>query len=198
MISVLNGRAVKATYGSIIKEDAFLQLACNPQLKFQFEDKDKVEEGTIRSTIMNLFLEAYKLKDEIKKQDQRQEGSLKTIIIDSNRIERLLANRVLKNLNIDSKVLGPDEFSLRLMARFTPDFLIIDRKEADNILDLIWPSGRKEDDLPVIIYCDKEGKDLYSSESGSHLIDYVFNKKNLHIQIESSLKELFNFLPESI
>ncbi|HID39975.1 MAG TPA: DUF4388 domain-containing protein, partial [Calditrichaeota bacterium] len=35
---VKEGRLVHATYGSIIKEDAFLQLACNEKLRFRFED----------------------------------------------------------------------------------------------------------------------------------------------------------------
>jgi len=197
-VAIQKGRVVKATYGTIIKEDAFLQLACNSLLSFQFEDHTNVEKGTIDASITNLLLEAYKLKDEMKKQDHDRDGKLKALIIDSNRIERLLANRVLKNLEIESKVVGPDEFTLRFMAQFAPDFLILDQKDARSIMDLIWQSGRKEDDIPVIIYCDKRGNDLYSTEFGKHKIDIIVNKKFLHLEIKDILKKLFNFSPEGV
>ncbi|MBN2423883.1 MAG: DUF4388 domain-containing protein [Calditrichaceae bacterium] len=196
-IAVKEGRVVHATYADIIKEDAFLQLACNSVLSFRFEDTDDIEVGKIDASITNLLLEAYKLKDEIKKQENMLEDALKSLIIDDNRIERLLANRMLKLIGVNSKVVGLNEFSLRLMGQFTPSFLILDYKIAEKIMNTVWQNGRKADDIPVIIYCDEQLKDLNFSQIGKHQIDYVVYKKNLYLEIKSMLTNLFNFSPEN-
>jgi DNA-binding response OmpR family regulator len=196
-ISIIEGFVVCATYGSIIKEDAFLQLACSPVLSFRFEDKTDIKEGIIKVGITNLLLEAFKLKDEIKKQEIYSEDTLKGLIIDGNRIARLLANRALKDMQIESKVVGSNEFSIRLLARFTPNFLILDYSAAEKILDIIWHNGRTESDIPVIIYCDEDIKDINFSKIGKHIIDYVIYKKQLHLEIKEVLSKLFNFSPEN-
>jgi DNA-binding NtrC family response regulator len=196
-IAVKDGKVVHATYGDIIKEDAFLQLACNGVLSFRFEDTDDIEIGKINASITNLLLEAYKLKDEIKKQENVLDEALRSLIIDNDRIERLLANRMLKLIGVNSKVVGVNEFSLRLMAQFTPSFLILDNKAAPKIMDLIWQNGRTSEDIPVIIYCDEEVKDINFSQIGKHQIDYVVHKKNLYLEIKSILSSLFNFSPEN-
>ena len=142
-------------------------------------------------------MEAYKLKDEIKKQETVEKEELKAMIIDENRIERLLTNRTLKNFGIESKVIGEKEFSLRLLAQFSASFLIIDSVSAKKIMDLIWQDGRKDGDIPVIIYCDEKIKDIYSLQIENHLIDRAIYKKELHVQIKDILAELFNFAPEN-
>ncbi len=196
-MAIKEGRVVHATYGDIIKEDAFLQLACNNLLSFRFEDNNDIEVGKIDESITNLLLEAYKLKDEIKKQDTILDEAIKSLIIDDNRIERLLANRMLKLIGVNSKVLGVKEFSIRLMAQFTPNFLIIDHKAAQKILDMIWQNGRTSEDIPVIIYCDEEVKDLNFTQVDKHQIDYTVYKKNLYLEIKNILSNLFDFTPEN-
>ncbi len=189
---VKDGRLVHATYGSIIKEDAFLQLACNDKLSFRFEDRADIAEGTFSASITNLLLEAYKLKDEMKKQEDAQDDGIKAMIIDPNRIERLLANRMLKNLNIESRVISNKDFTLRMMGQFAPSFLIIDSHIAEDILDMIWPEGRQSNDIPVIIYCDDDIKNINSTATGKHQIEKMVWKKKFHRQISTIIRHLFN------
>ena len=68
-IAVKDGMVVSATYGDTIKEDAFLQLACNPNLTFRFSDKADVKAEKIKASITSLLLEASKFNDEIQKQE---------------------------------------------------------------------------------------------------------------------------------
>ncbi len=194
-VHIKDGRVVHATYGSIIKEDAFLQLACNDNLSFRFEDRADIEDGTFSASITNLLLEAYKLKDEMKKQGAGPETELKGLIIDPNRIERLLANRVLKNMGIESKVVSDTDFTLRLMTGFLPNFIIVDCGCAESVLDRIWPEGRRSDNIPVIIYCDEEIKNLNSSFAGNHQIDKVVWKKDFQTQMKNIVRNLFNTAP---
>ena len=57
-IMVKEGRVVAAAYGSLIKEDAFLQLACNEELRFIFEDTDEIPNSNINARITNLLMES--------------------------------------------------------------------------------------------------------------------------------------------
>ena len=41
---------VSAAYGSLIKEDAFLQLACNEELRFVFEDTKPMPDDILCGT----------------------------------------------------------------------------------------------------------------------------------------------------
>ena len=194
-VQVKEGRVVQATYGSIIKEDAFLQLACNDTLSFRFEDRPDIPEGTFSASITNLLLEAYKLKDEMKKQDPAVVSELKALIIDPNRIERLLANRALKNMGIESRVVSDSDFTLRLMSAFSPGFLIVDCTCAQAVLDRVWPEGRRQEDIPVIIYCDQEIKNLNSNSIGKHHIEKMVWKRDFHSQMKTLVHRLFNTAP---
>ena len=197
-ISILKGHVVAATNGSIIKEDAFLQLACSDILSYRFEVKDDIQEGKMDASVTNLLMEASKLKDEIKKQqDYSSEEKLKCLIVDENRITRLVTNRTLKNYQIESRVIGPKEFVIRFLGNFAPNFLIIDYKCAKDILDMIWSSGKKEDDLPVIIYCEEDVKDLNFKNIDKHVVELVIHKKDLNLKVQNFLNNFFNYSPEN-
>ncbi len=197
-ISIKNGHVVAATYGSIIKEDAFLQLAVSDVLSYRFEVKEDIADGKMNASITNLLMEASKLKDEIKKQQEySSEEQLKGLIIDENRITRLVTNRTLKNYQIESRVIGPKEFTIRFLGNFAPNFLIIDYKSAKKILDMIWDSGKSEDDLPVIIYCEEEVKNLNFKNIDKHVVELVIYKKDLYLKVQNFLKNYFNYSPEN-
>lgn len=195
-IAVKGGRIVSATYGKMIKADAFLQLVCNPVLQYRFSDYDEVPAGKMDESITNLLLEASKLKAEIKKQKRFDKNEINGLIIDDSRISRILAARALKELKVESKVVSAAEFSLRLIARFTPDFLIIDYTNAREILDQIWQSGHNIDDLPAIIYCDQDIKDINCTKIGDHLIEHILYKKELPDKINGILGTMFSVLPK--
>ncbi|MGD9488810.1 MAG: response regulator [Calditrichaceae bacterium] len=196
-VVIASGKVVGATYGSIIKEDAFLQLACSSSLSFRFEDRDDIGKGKFIANITNLLLDASKLKDEIKKQESCRDEQLKALIVDPNRIARLMTNRFLKNMGIDSKVTSPEEFTIRFLAKSAPDFLILDYGSSEKILDMIWPDERTNSDIPVIIYCDDVIKNLNFNFIGKHEINGCVYKKRLHVEIKELLDKLFNLSAEN-
>jgi CheY-like chemotaxis protein len=189
-ICIQGGRVVHATYGSLIKEDAFLQLACNSDLKFTFEDTDEIPRSSINEGITNLLLEASKLKDEIKRQEGSTDGELKAIIIDENRIARILASRVMKNYNFTCKITSPKEMTVRFMANFAPQIIILDYFDAEQILNMLWPTPRKDTDIPVVIYCDEDVKDINFTKIKNHAVTSTVYKNMLHKEIKSILQNL--------
>lgn len=195
-IAVKEGMIVSATYGETIKEDAFLQLACNQNLTFRFADRTDVKAEKIRASITSLLLEASKFNDEIKKQDSKLGDELKCLIIDNSRIARLLASRVLKQLRVESKVVGSDEFTIRLLTQYSPNFLIIDHVQSEKVLDTIWQTGRSQEDIPVIIYCDEDIKNLNFSRIGKHEIEAVLHKDEVQKNMPEILTKFFNYASE--
>ena len=189
-IMVKDGRLVFATYGSLIKEDAFLQLACNENLKFTFSDLEDVSHTNINEGITNLLMEAAKLKDEIKKQEDNVNEELKVLVIDDNRIARILASRTLKKMGYECKVTSPDEMTVRFMANFAPQLLVLDYHDASKIMDMLWPNPRTDEDIPVIIYCDDDIKDINFNQIRDHAITDAVYKKNFHEEINSILHKV--------
>jgi DNA-binding response OmpR family regulator len=189
IIAIKEGRMVFATYGSLIKEDAFLQLACNETLKFVFNDMTDVPLSNINVGITNLLMEAAKLKDEIKKQEGEVPEEVKVLVIDENRIARIMVTRTLKNIGYVYKVTGPEEMTVRFMADFAPHLLIVDYQNAPRILDMLWPAGRTEKDIPVIIYCDEDIKDLNFGKIGNHNITAAVYKSKFHEELTTLLRK---------
>jgi DNA-binding response OmpR family regulator len=189
IISIKDGRMVFATYGSLIKEDAFLQLACNETLKFVFTDMAEVPLSNINAGITNLLMEAAKLKDEIKKQEGEVPEEVKVLVIDENRIARIMVTRTLKNVGYVYKVTSPEEMTVRFMADFAPHMLILDYQNAPRMLDMLWPANRGEKDIPVIIYCDEDIKDLNFDKIGNHNITAAVYKSKFHEELKSLLQK---------
>jgi len=183
-IMVKDGRFVSATYGLLIKEDAFLQLACNEELRFVFEDTEHVPIENVNESITNLLIEAAKLKDEIKKQEGANPEEIKVLVIDNNRIARIMASRTVKKMGYECKVTGPQEMTVRFMANFAPQLIILDYDDAEKILNMLWPKPRTEDDVPVIIYCDEDIKDINFSKIGKHHISASSYKNKFHEEIK--------------
>jgi DNA-binding response OmpR family regulator len=189
-IMVKDGRFVSAAYGSLIKEDAFLQLACNEELRFVFEDTEDVPIVNVDESITNLLMEAAKLKDEIKKQEGATPEEIKVLVIDDNRIARIMASRTVKKMGYECKVTGPQEMTVRFMANFAPQLIILDYDDAENILNMLWPKPRTEDDVPVIIYCDEDIKDINFSRIGNHHISASSYKNKFHEEVKVLLENV--------
>jgi DNA-binding response OmpR family regulator len=186
-IMVKDGRFVSGTYGSLIKEDAFLQIACNEELRFVFEDTEEVPIENVNESITNLLMEAAKLNDEIKKQEGQELEEIKVLVIDENRIARIMTSRTVKKMGYECKVTGPQEMTVRFMANFAPQLIILDYEDADRILKMLWPKPRTENDVPVIIYCDEDVKDINFSSIGKHHISASSYKSKFH----EEAKDLF-------
>ena len=186
-IMVKEGRVVAAAYGSLIKEDAFLQLACNEELRFIFEDTDEIPNSNINASITNLLMEAAKLNDEIKKQEGKRPGDIKVLVLDDNRIARIMASRVIKKTGFECKVTSPKEMTVRFMASFAPQLIILNYEDADNIMNMLWPKPRTESDIPIIIYCDEDVKDINFKRIGKHNISATVYKNKFNAEV----KQLF-------
>jgi CheY-like chemotaxis protein len=187
-VVINEGRVVHSTYGSLIKADAFLQLASNSDLKFVFNDEHNIKNFSINEGITGLLLEASKLKDEIKKQEIDSSEDIKFLVIDESRIARVMASRILKSFNYVCKVTSPTEMTVRFMANFAPRILIVDYTDSERMLDMLWPDGRKEDDIPVIIYCDADIKDINFTRLGKHEICSVLYKSEFNKKIKTVLQ----------
>jgi DNA-binding response OmpR family regulator len=183
-IMVKEGRVVAAAYGSLIKEDAFLQLACNEELRFVFEDTETVPIANISESITNLLMEAAKLKDEIKKQEGDSPEDIRVLVVDDNRIARIMASRAVKKMGFECKVTSPNEMTVRFMANFAPALLIVNFDEAENIMNMLWPKPRTESDIPIIIYCDEDVKDINFSHIGKHSISATVYKNKFHEEVK--------------
>ncbi|TFH02568.1 MAG: hypothetical protein E4H13_01605 [Calditrichales bacterium] len=179
-IMVKGGRFVSAAYAALIKEDAFLQLACNDELRFVFEDMEDVPLANVNESITNLLMEAAKLKDEIKKQEGERPDEIKVLVIDDNRIARIMASRVVKKMGCECKVTGPNEMTVRFMASFAPQLIIVNFDEAESVMNMLWPKPRTEADIPVIIYCDEDVKDINFDHVGKHNISATVYKSKFH------------------
>jgi DNA-binding response OmpR family regulator len=189
LVSIKEGRMVFATYGSLIKEDAFLQLACNETLKFVFNDLEDVPHSNINVGITNLLMEAAKLKDEIKKQEGEVLDEVKVLVIDENRIARIMVTRALKTVGYVCKVTSPEEMTVRFMANYAPHLLILDYQNSNRILDMLWPTSRTEKDIPVIIYCDEDIKDINFEKIGNHNITAAVYKSKFHEEFTTLLQK---------
>ena len=189
-IMVKDGRVTAAAYGSLIKEDAFLQLACNEELRFVFNDTDDVPNKNINESITNLLMEAAKLKDEIKKQEGDTPEEVKILVIDDNRIARIMASRVVKKLGFECKVTGPKEMTVRFMANFAPQLIIVNFEDAEHIMNMLWPKPRTENDIPVIIYCDEDVKDINFNQIGKHHISATVYKNKFHEEAKNLLERV--------
>jgi len=189
-IMIKDGRVTAAAYGSLIKEDAFLQLACNEELRFVFNDTDDVPNKNINESITNLLMEAAKLKDEIKKQEGDTPAEIKILVIDDNRIARIMASRVVKKLGFECKVTGPKEMTVRFMANFAPQLIVVNFEDAEHIMDMLWPKPRTENDIPVIIYCDEDVKDINFNQIGKHHISATVYKNKFHEESKHLLEKV--------
>jgi len=188
-VTVKSGRLVHSTYGSLIKEDAFLQLACNDHLKFVFDDLDNVEGTTLDEGITNLLMEAAKLKDEIKKQEGADHEEVKILVIDENRIARIMASRVIKKMGYVCKVTSPKEMTVRFMANLAPRMIILDHSDAESVMGMLWPNPRTEEDIPVFIYCDEDVKDINFDHIKKHMITGTVFKNKFHEEFGTILQK---------
>jgi hypothetical protein len=75
------------------------------------------------------------------------------------------------------------------MANFAPHLLILDYQNAPKILDMLWPANRTEKDIPVIIYCDEDIKDLNFDKISNHYITATVYKSKFHEELTSLLQK---------
>lgn len=176
-IYIEDGKLVYATSKDAIKEDAFLQLTTNRELFYLYQDEVLPPKRTLSVSITSLILEASKIMDELESKELRDDSIKRILIIDRNRIPRVLASRALKTAGYMTMVTGSDEITNEILEKFDPDMLVLDHQEAQDILNKIILHRA----VPVVTYYDPEQADEIAGglRLGEHKIDASVSKANL-------------------
>lgn len=179
-VYIEDGKVVYATSKDAIKEDAFLQLASNRELTYLFQDDVHPPKRTLGAPITSLILEASKIIDELDAKELRNADEKRVLIIDRNRIPRILASRSLKAKGFATKVMSSEEITPEIYHHFDPDLLIIDHNEGQEILDKMMFGQQNARSIPVVSYTDQEQiDDTVLPRIGTYRIDAILSKTNI-------------------
>ncbi len=155
-IFIEDGKVVYATSKDAIKEDAFLQLASLRDATYMFQEESRPPRKTLSANMTSLILEASKILDELESKEIRSETEKRILIIDRQRIPRILASRTLKAGGYAAMVTSPDEISQETIDKYFPDAFIIDHADFESLsqkLRLTRPNGAT---IPIIVYSDAD------------------------------------------
>lgn len=155
-IFIEDGKVVYATSKDAIKEDAFLQLASLRDATYMFQDDTRPPRKTLSANITSLILEASKILDELESKEIRSETEKRVMIIDRQRIPRILASRTLKANGYAAMVTSSDEITQETIDKYFPDAFIIDHGDFETLsqkLRLTRPNGVV---IPIIVYSDAD------------------------------------------
>jgi DNA-binding response OmpR family regulator len=178
-IYVEDGRVVYATSKDAIKEDAFLQLASLREATYMFQDEIRTPSKTLSANITSLILEASKIIDELEAKEIRDTSTKRILVIDHDRIPRILASRALKAAGYGTMVTSADEMTQETLEKYDPDVLVVDYSDCGPILDKIKLSLKKK--VPVIVYGDEDSVKELSGlhQIGAHPIHAVVAKPQI-------------------
>ncbi len=178
-IYIEEGKVVYATSKDAIKEDAFLQLASLREGTYMFQDNMRPPTKTLSATITSLILEASQIIDELDTKEIRDATMKRVLVIDRDRIPRILASRALKAAGYGTMVTSADEITQETLLKYDPDVVIVDYADCRPILEKIKVSAGKK--FPVIVYGDEENVKEISGlhQIGEHSIEAVVAKTQL-------------------
>jgi hypothetical protein len=80
--------------------------------------------------------------------------------------------------------------TVRFMANYAPQLIILDQQDAPELMGKLWPTPRTDADIPVIIYCDEDVKDINFDSINSHKISGTVYKSKFHEEFASILQGL--------
>ncbi len=186
-IYVEDGKVVYATSRDAIKDDAFLQLASTRHASYIFQDGVKTPNKSFSASITSLILEASKIIDELEAKEIRDDSQKRVLVIDHERIPRILASRALKAGGYNTMVTSSDEISEETVAKYAPDAVVVDHSEAEMILNKIKKSLDHKR-TAIIVYSDQDQLDQFAGmdQIGSFKIDAIISKT----QIDQSLSHV--------
>jgi DNA-binding response OmpR family regulator len=178
-IYIEDGKVVYATSRDAIKEDAFLQLASSRDATYMFQEDVRTPSKTLSANITSLILEASKIIDELEAKEIRDASTKRVLVIDHDRIPRILASRALKAAGYGTMVTSADEITQETIEKYDADVLVVDYTDCGTILDRIKLSMKKK--VPVIVYGDDDSVRELSGlhQVGSHPIDAVVAKTQI-------------------
>jgi DNA-binding response OmpR family regulator len=186
-IYVEDGKVVYATSRDAIKDDAFLQLASTRHASYIFQDEVKTPNKSFTANITSLILEASKIIDELEAKEIRDDSQKRVLVIDRERIPRILASRALKAGGYNTMVTSSDEISEETVSKYAPDAVVIDHTEAELILGKI-KNSLDHKKTAIIVYSDQDQMDQFAGMDrvGPFKIDAIISKT----QIDQSLSHV--------
>jgi hypothetical protein len=87
-------------------------------------------------------------------------------------------------MGFECKVTGPQEMTVRFMANFAPQMIIVNYDDAEKIMNMLWPKPRTENDIPIIIYCDEDVKDINFNRINKHHISATVFKNKFNAEVK--------------
>lgn len=99
-----------------------------------------------------------------------------------------MASRVIKKLGYECKVTSPKEMTVRFMGNLAPRMIILDYVDAEKVMNMLWPNPRAEEDIPVIIYCDEDVKDINFNHIKKHMVSGTVYKNKFHEEISKIMQ----------
>lgn len=151
-----DGKVVYATSKDAIKEDAFLQLASTKDCVYVYMDNATAPSKTLSASVTGLTLEASKIIDELLAKELRDQAQKRVLIIDRDRIPRILASRTLKTGGFATMVTSADEITQETLDKYDPDALIVEYMDSEPVLSKIRLARNGRGTIPLIIYCDTD------------------------------------------
>lgn len=186
-IFIEDGKLVYATSKDAIKEDAFLQLTTNRELFYLFQDEIYAPKKTLSASVTSLILEASKIMDELESKELRDVTVKRILIVDRNRIPRVLASRALKSNGYTTMVTSSEEITNDILEKFDPDMLVMDQQESQEILSKIILHRA----VPIVTYYDPElmEEPTGSLQVGSYQVDASISKANLDYALPNTVAQ---------
>ncbi len=103
-----------------------------------------------------MILEASKIIDELEAKEIRDKEQKRVLIIDRDRIPRILASRSLKAGGFATMVTSPSEITQETVEKFDPDALVVEHLDTDAVFSRIRLANDARRKVPLIVYCDAD------------------------------------------
>ncbi|MCB0833654.1 MAG: hypothetical protein KDC45_09345, partial [Bacteroidetes bacterium] len=105
----------------------------------------------------------------------------RVLVIDKDRIPRILASRALKNGGYATMVTSPGEISQETFEKFGPDGLVLDHTDSETILKKLDLTKGGRTAPMIIIYSDQDHLDKFDGvqKIGSYEISSFISKTTI-------------------
>jgi DNA-binding response OmpR family regulator len=179
------GKVVYATSKDAIKEDAFLQLASKRDCVYVYLVGTAAPGKTLSAGVTSLILEASKIIDELQARELRDMEQKRVLIIDRDRIPRIIASRTLKSGGFVTMVTSADEITQETLDKFEPDALIVEYMDSESVLSKIGLTRSNKSPIPLIVYCDADhfAEVQANPQVANHRIDALVPKTQIDLAL---------------
>ncbi|MCK6541885.1 response regulator [bacterium] len=172
-VFVSEGKIVYATSKNAIKEDAFLQLASMKDITYIFQEGVRSQNTSFSASVTSLILEASKIVDELEAKEIRDEDQKRVLVIDRDRIPRILASRALKSAGYAPTVTSPDEVTQDIISKYDPHVVIVDPQDCELVLNKVALTRPSRQPIPLIVYGDQDQLEKHDALRKYHIKAFV-------------------------